>query len=66
MVMVELDIGIIPAPIPPIIKVSLVDHCFLIVTVMIEVDIGLRPDNFIHFTMLDYTFLIQGSHKNIY
>ena len=37
MVMVEVGIGIIPAPIPPIIQGILVDHCSFIVLVMIEV-----------------------------
>ena len=37
MVMVEVGMGIIPAPIPAIIQVILVDHCSFIVLVMIEV-----------------------------
>ena len=39
------------ALLPPIIQVVLVDHQIFIVMVMIEVDIGIRPDKFLHKTM---------------
>ena len=52
-VMVEVYIGLRPAPIPSIIQVLLVDHWVFIVMFMTEVDIGLIPDNFLHITMVD-------------
>ena len=51
-VMVKVGIGIIPDPLPHIIQVILVDHCSFIFMFMIEVEIGLRPDNFLHITMV--------------
>ena len=53
MAMGEMNICLSPALLPPIIKVILVDHQVLIVMVMTEVDIGLRPANFIHITMVE-------------
>ena len=53
MVMGEVDLGLIPEIVPPIIQVILVDHQVFIVKVMIEVGIGLRPANFIHKTMVE-------------
>ena len=52
-VMVEVYIGLRPAPIPSIIQVLLVDHWVFIVMFMTEVDIGLIPDNFLHITMVE-------------
>ena len=49
----EVDLGLRPALLPPIIQVILVDHNFFIVVVITEVEIGLRPDNFMHITMVD-------------
>ena len=37
-----------------------------IVMVMTEVVIGLRPANFIHITMVDYTFPTQGFLKKLF
>ena len=48
MVIGELDIGIRPDLIPPIIQVTLVYHQVFIDMVMAEVDIGIRTANFIH------------------
>ena len=66
MLTVELDICLIPALIPLIIKAILVDHRIFIVMVMTKVEICLRSDNFIHITMVDYTFPIQGFLKNLF
>ena len=55
MVMVEFDIGLIPATLPPIIQVGLVDYPVSLFIVMIEVDIGLILDKFLSITMVDYT-----------
>ena len=60
MVIVEVDIGLIPSPIPPTIQVSLVDCSLYMFMVMIEVAIGLRPSTFIHITMVEYTLSAQG------
>ena len=49
----EGDLGLLPSLLPPIIQVILVDHQVFIVMVIIEVDIGLRPANFLHITMVD-------------
>ena len=51
MVMVEVDIGLKPDLIPPIIRVILVYHRVFIVMVMKEVDIGLRSVNFLLITI---------------
>ena len=59
-----MDIGIIPAPLPPIIQVILVDCWVFMFVVIREVEIGLRPATFLHITMVDYTFSTQGSLKN--
>ena len=45
MVMGEVDIGLRPAPFPPIIKVILLDFWVFLFMVMREVDICLRPAN---------------------
>ena len=56
MVMGELDIGLRPAPLAPIIQVGLLDHWDFLFIFMREVDTGIRPDNFLHITMVDYKF----------
>ena len=66
MIMEEVDICLRPAPLPPIIQVILVYHWFLIVVVMTEVGIGIRPANFIPITMVDYKFTTQGSLKKLF
>ena len=45
MMMEEVDIGLRPAPFPPIIKVILLDFWVFLFMVMREVDICLRPAN---------------------
>ena len=66
MVMGEVDIGLIPAPLPPIIQVCLVNHWVFLVMAMIELDIGLRPANFLHITMVKYTLSAQGFLDNLF
>ena len=66
MVMGEVYICLRPSLIPTIIQVILVDHWDFIVIVMTIVDIGLRPANFIHMTMVDYKFPTQGFLKNLF
>ena len=66
MVIEELDKGLRPDPTPPIVQVSLVDIWFILLMVMIEVDIGIIPDNYIHILMVDYTLYTQGSLNNIF
>ena len=51
MVLRELDLGIIPALLTPIIQVIMVYH--LVLVVITEVYIGLSPANFLCKTMLD-------------
>ena len=53
MVLVEVDLGIQPDLLHPIIQVIMVYHLVFIVMVITEVVIGLTPDNFIHITMVD-------------
>ena len=53
MTLVEVGFCLIPALLPPIIQFIMVDHMFLIVTVIIEVDIGITPANILHITMVD-------------
>ena len=52
-IMGEVDLCIIPALLPTMIWVVLVDHNIFIVMVMTEVDIGIIPDNFLHIKMVD-------------
>ena len=66
MLMGEVDLGLRPSSLPPIIQVYFVDHWVLIAMVMIEVDIGLRPANFLHITMVDYTLPTQGFLNNLF
>ena len=51
MMMGEVDTGLKPDLIPTIIHLILVNQQVFIVMVMTEVDIGMRPDNFIHLNM---------------
>ena len=53
MALVEVDIGIGPALLPPIIQVTMVDHLVSIVMVIKEVDICITPANFMYITVLD-------------
>ena len=53
MALVEVDIGLIPDLLPPIIHFIMVDHLIFIVMVITEVVIGLTPANFLHITMVD-------------
>ena len=51
MALVEVDIGIIPALLPPIIQVIMVDHLIFIVIFITEFDIGITAFNCLHITM---------------
>ena len=53
MALVEVDLGLVPALLSPIIQLILIDHKVFIVTVIKEVEIGLTPANFLHITMGD-------------
>ena len=66
MMMGEVDIGLSPAVISPIIQVMLVYHWVFIVMVMAEVDICPIPANFIHINMVDYTLPTPGFLKSIF
>ena len=66
MVMGELYICLRPAPLPTIIQVRFLDCWFFIFMVTIEVDIGLRPENFLHITTVEYTLSTQDSLNNIH
>ena len=52
MVLVEVDLGLGPVLLPPVIHVVMVDHLVFIVMVITEVDIGTTQDNFLHTTMV--------------
>ena len=65
-VMAEVHICIRPAPLPPIIQVSLIANLVFLFVVMIELDIGLIPDIILRITILDYNFSTQRSLKNIF
>ena len=56
MVTGEVDIGLRPAPFPPIIQVILVYFWVYLLVVMREVHIGLIPATLLHITMVDCTF----------
>ena len=62
MVTEEVDIGLRPALIPPTIQAILVYHRGFIGMVKTEVEICIRPDNFIHITLVD----TQGFLKKIF
>ena len=49
----EVDLGIGPALIPPIIQMIVADHQGFIVMVITEVGMGLTPDNFLHIKMIE-------------
>ena len=66
MLMVEVDIGIISAPLHPIIQVVLVDYWVYLFMFMIEVDMGRRPATFLYITMMEYTLSAQGSLNNLF
>ena len=49
----EIDLGIVPALLPPIIQLIMVDHLVFIVMLITEVGIGLTSAKFLHITMVD-------------
>ena len=49
----KVDLGLGPDLLLPIIKLIMLDHLVFIVVVITEVDIGIKPYNFIHITMVD-------------
>ena len=49
----EVDLGLRPALLPPIIQVIMSYHLIFIVVVITELGIGITPDNFMHITMAD-------------
>ena len=53
MALVEVDLGLVPAFIPPIIQLIVVDHLFFIVVLITEVFICLTQANFLHITMVE-------------
>ena len=53
MALVEVDIGLEPALLPPIIQVIMVDYLVLIDMVITELGIGLTQANFLHITMME-------------
>ena len=65
MLMKEVDIGLIPSPLPPIIQVILVDHLDFMFMVMREVEIGLIPATLLNINMVEYTFSTKGSLKKL-
>ena len=62
----EVDIGLRPYPLPPIIHVNLLEHWVFIVIFMTETGIVLIQDNFIHIIMVGYTFPTQGFLKKLF
>ena len=66
MVMGEMDLGLRPDPLTPIIQVCLVDNWVLIVRVMTGMDIGLIPAKFLRITMVDYILPTQGFLKKLF
>ena len=52
MVLGEVDLGLEPALIPPIMQVSMADNLIFIVMVITEVGLVLTPDHFLHITMV--------------
>ena len=66
MVIVEVDIGIRPDPIPPIIQVTLV-YCWIFpFVIIIEVEVGLSLATIIHITIVDYKFSTQVLSRSYY
>ena len=64
MVVGEMDIGLRPALLPPIIRVGLLDSWIDMFMFMRGFYIGIIPSTFLHITMVDYTFYAQGSLNN--
>ena len=58
--MVDVDIGIILVPLPPIIQVVFLYCWFYLFMIMIEMCIGIIPANSLHITMVEYTLTTQG------
>ena len=65
MFMGEVDIGFRTPPPPPIIKAMFLDYWVFIFMITREVDIGLRPANFLHITIVGYTLSTQSTPNNI-
>ena len=53
MTLVEVDLGLGPAVLRPVIQVIAVYHIFSLVLVIIKLDIRFLPANFLHITMVD-------------
>ena len=49
----EVDLGLVPDLLPPIIQAIMVDNLYFIVMVITEIDIVITPANFLNITMLD-------------
>ena len=49
----EVDIGLGPSILPPIIQVIMLDHLVFIVMMITEMGIGITPYNFLHRNMVD-------------
>ena len=49
----EVDIGLGPSILPPIIQVIMLDNLVFIVMMITEVGIGITPSKFLHRTMVD-------------
>ena len=62
----EVYIGLRLSPTPTIIWAILVDYGVFLFMVTREVDIGLRPDNFLQITIVVNTLSTQGYIKKIY
>ena len=66
MAMGEMDIGLRPSLLSLIIQVILVDHRVFILMLMKEMYIGLKPNKFIHITMVKQTWTNQGLLKKLF
>ena len=53
MVLLEVYIGLVTDPLPPIIQAIVVDNLIFIVRVITEAEIGLTPENVMHIIMVD-------------
>ena len=49
----EVNLCLIPALLPPIIQVIMVDYLVFIITMITEVGIGITPANFLHINMVE-------------
>ena len=56
----EVDLGLRPDLLPPIIQVVMVYYMVFIVVMITEVKICITPATFLHITIVDNTFLTQG------